>query len=48
MRAKVVVERPSKFREWVDGLEEPIPTSMLEAISGENEASPEQVGAGGA
>jgi cytochrome c oxidase subunit 2 len=48
MRAKVVVEAPSKFQEWVDGLETPIPPSMLKAISGENEASPEPVGTGGA
>jgi cytochrome c oxidase subunit 2 len=48
MRAEVVVEPPAEFRKWVAGLEDPIPPTLLESISGENEASPEQVGAGGA
>jgi cytochrome c oxidase subunit 2 len=48
MRAMVVVEPPSGFRKWVAGLEDPIPPSMLNAISEDTGASPEQVGAGGA
>src|SRR6478752_3635356 len=33
MRAKVVVEPPAKFREWVEGLTEPVPPSLLQSIS---------------
>jgi cytochrome c oxidase subunit 2 len=48
MRAKVVVESPAKFREWVDGLDQTIPDPLLEAIKQDTEADPIPVGAGGA
>ncbi|HEX3240996.1 MAG TPA: cytochrome c oxidase subunit II [Solirubrobacterales bacterium] len=48
MRAKVVVESPAKFREWVAGLEDPIPDALLESIKQDTETDPIPVGAGGA
>jgi len=48
MRAKVVVERPAEFREWVAGLKEEIPPPYLEAIRQDTETNPIPVGAGGA
>ncbi len=48
MRAKVVVERPAEFREWVGGLQETIPAPYLEAIRQDTETNPIPVGAGGA
>jgi cytochrome c oxidase subunit 2 len=48
MRAKVVVEPPVKFREWVEGLTERVPPSLLQSISKDTEGNPVPVGAGGA
>jgi cytochrome c oxidase subunit 2 len=48
MRAKVVVEPPAKFREWVAGLGEKIPPPYLETIKQDTETNPVPVGAGGA
>jgi heme/copper-type cytochrome/quinol oxidase subunit 2 len=48
MRAKVVVESPAKFREWVDGLKTKIPDPLLESIQQDTETDPIPVGAGGA
>jgi cytochrome c oxidase subunit II len=49
MRAKVVVESPAKFREWVSGLTEKVPGPYLESIRRDTEESLGQpVGAGGA
>lgn len=48
MRAKVVVETPAGFREWVAGLTEPVPTPLAESITQDIEANPVPVGAGGA
>jgi cytochrome c oxidase subunit 2 len=48
MRAKVVVEPPVKFREWVEGLTEKVPPSLLQSISKDTEGNPVPVGAGGA
>lgn len=48
MRAKVVVESPAEFREWVGGLEETLPQPLMETIAREPEADPLPVGAGGA
>jgi cytochrome c oxidase subunit II len=48
MRAKVVVESPAKFREWVDGLKTTIPDPLLEASKQDTETDPIPVGAGGA
>lgn len=48
MRAKVVVETPAKFREWVGGLTEEVPAPLAESIRQDTEANPPPVGAGGA
>jgi cytochrome c oxidase subunit 2 len=48
MRAKVVVEPPGKFREWVAGLKDEIPPDYLEVIKQDTETNPLPVGAGGA
>jgi cytochrome c oxidase subunit II len=49
MRAKVVVESPAKFREWVGGLKEKVPPPFMESIRQDTETNPiEPVGAGGA
>ena len=48
MRAKVVVEPPAKFREWVAGLGEKIPAPYLQTIKQDTETNPVPVGAGGA
>jgi cytochrome c oxidase subunit 2 len=48
MRAKVVVESPADFREWVSGLKEKIPDPLLESIKQDTESDPIPVGAGGA
>ena len=50
MRAKVVVEQPKDFRNWVEGLTKKVPQSDLEAITedaGEPPSS-EPLGTGGA
>jgi cytochrome c oxidase subunit II len=48
MRAKVVVEPPSKFREWVAGLKEKVPPPLMESIKQDTETNPVPLGAGGA
>jgi cytochrome c oxidase subunit II len=49
MRAKVVVEPPAQFRQWVAGLKETVPPSYMESIRQDTETNPiEPVGAGGA
>jgi cytochrome c oxidase subunit 2 len=49
MRAKVVVESPAKFREWVAGLTEKTPPAFMESIKQDTEINPvEEIGAGGA
>lgn len=48
MRAKVVVEPPEKFQEWVEGLDREIPDPYLETIKQDTETNPIPVGAGGA
>jgi cytochrome c oxidase subunit 2 len=48
MRAKVVVEPPSKFREWVAGLKQKTPAPLLESVKQDTETNPVPVGAGGA
>ena len=40
MRAKVVVESPAKFREWVAGLKEKVPQPLLESITQDTETNP--------
>jgi len=49
MRAKVVVEPPSDFREWVAGLKEKVPQALKDSIVQDTETNPvEPLGAGGA
>jgi cytochrome c oxidase subunit II len=49
MRAKVVVESPAKFREWVAGLKETVPSAEMATIKQDTETNPvEEIGAGGA
>ena len=48
MRAKVVVEPPSKFREWVAGLKTKAPAALMESVEQDTETDPVPVGAGGA
>src|SRR3954453_17409257 len=48
MRAKVVVEPPAKFREWVSTLKEEVPKELEESVVQDGEANPIPVGAGGA
>jgi len=49
MRAKVVVEPPAKFRQWVEGLSKETPQEYLDLIDDKNaEEDAEAVGAGGA
>jgi cytochrome c oxidase subunit 2 len=49
MRAKVVVESPAKFEEWVSSLKRPIPEPFLESIKQDTETNPsEPLGTGGA
>ena len=48
MRAKVVVEPPARFREWVAGLGEKVPPPYMETIKQDTETNPVPVGAGGA
>ncbi len=47
MRAKVVVESPADFREWVAGLKQKVPPPLLESVA-DDESAPTPVGAGGA
>jgi cytochrome c oxidase subunit 2 len=48
MRAKVVVESPSRFREWVDGLKKETPEPLMESVKQDTETNPVELGAGGA
>jgi cytochrome c oxidase subunit 2 len=49
MRAKVVVESPSKFRKWVGSLEEKTPPELMESVEEDTQTNPaEEPGAGGA
>jgi cytochrome c oxidase subunit II len=48
MRAKVVVERPAQFRQWVAGLGETVPADLAESITQDTETDPIPLGAGGA
>jgi len=48
MRAKVVVEPPSKFREWVEGLKDKTPAPLMESVEQDTETDPVPVGPGGA
>jgi len=49
MRAKVVVESPAKFEQWVSSLQKEIPEPFLESIKQDTETNPsEPLSAGGA
>jgi cytochrome c oxidase subunit 2 len=48
MRAKVVVQTPAEFRQWVGSLKTKIPPSLLKSIDENAETDPEPLGAGGA
>jgi cytochrome c oxidase subunit 2 len=48
MRAKVVVESPAKFREWVAGLDQKLPPALKESVVQDTEANPVPLDAGGA
>jgi len=48
MRAKVVVESPEKYKEWVNGLDAKIPKTFIETINQDAESDPAPVGSGGA
>jgi cytochrome c oxidase subunit 2 len=48
MRAKVVVEPPAKFREWVASLDQKVPSPLAESITQDTQANPVPLDAGGA
>jgi len=48
MRAKVVVEPPAKYREWVASLKQKVPPPLMESVVQDTEANPVDFGAGGA
>jgi cytochrome c oxidase subunit 2 len=48
MRAKVVVESPAKFNEWVEGLDQPTPKPLMEAVEQSTTSEPPALDAGGA
>ncbi len=48
MRAKVVVESPAKFDEWVEGLDQKAPKPLMEAVEETTTSEPPALDAGGA
>jgi cytochrome c oxidase subunit II len=49
MRAKVVVESPSKFKKWVEGLDQKAPPELMEVVKQDSQTNPPgELGAGGA
>jgi cytochrome c oxidase subunit 2 len=48
MRARVVVESPAKFREWVADLKQKVPQPLMESVVQDTESNPVGLGAGGA
>jgi len=48
MRAKVVVEPESKWKEWVEGLPQKTPPELLESVKQDTQTNPPGLGAGGA
>jgi cytochrome c oxidase subunit II len=48
MRAKVVVESPAKFNEWVEGLDQKLPEPMMKVLEETTTENPPALGAGGA
>ena len=41
MRAKVIVQSPSAFNKWVEGIEEKVPTAMMVSVEQDTETNPE-------
>jgi cytochrome c oxidase subunit II len=48
MRAKVVVEPPGKFKEWVEGLKQKAPPELMESVKQDTQTNPVDLGASGA
>ena len=48
MRAKVVVESPAKFNEWVEGLDQKAPKPLMEVVEETTTSEPPALDAGGA
>jgi len=48
MRAKVVVESPSKFKKWVDGLDQKLPEPYMDVLKEGSVTNAPDLGAGGA
>jgi cytochrome c oxidase subunit 2 len=48
MRAKVVVESPAKFNEWVEGLDQKLPEAMKKVLEDTTTENPPALDAGGA
>jgi heme/copper-type cytochrome/quinol oxidase subunit 2 len=48
MRAKVVVESPAKFNEWVAGLKQKTPPALMELVEENSSSNPPALDAGGA
>jgi cytochrome c oxidase subunit II len=48
MRAKVVVEPPGKFKQWVESLKQKTPEPLMESVKQDTETNPVDLGAGGA
>jgi cytochrome c oxidase subunit II len=48
MRAKVVVESPSRFKKWVEDLNQPLPPALMESVKQDTQTNPVDLGAGGA
>jgi cytochrome c oxidase subunit II len=48
MRAKVVVESPAKFNQWVENLDQKLPPALMESVKQDTETNPVDLGAGGA
>ncbi|HET9198729.1 MAG TPA: cytochrome c oxidase subunit II [Solirubrobacterales bacterium] len=48
MRAKVVVESPAKFNEWVEGLDQQLPEPFMDVLKEESVTNPPALDAGGA
>ncbi|HET8954319.1 MAG TPA: cytochrome c oxidase subunit II [Solirubrobacterales bacterium] len=48
MRAKVVVESPAKFNEWVEGLKQDLPEPFMDVLKEESVSNPPALDAGGA
>lgn len=48
MRAKVVVESPAKFQEWVSELNQKVPQALMESVIQDTQTNPVPLDAGGA